>query len=56
METNISIKAEETEIKETQNYSKLKRKFKALREEYLKVLHNWEDTHKKVKTLTKEKK
>eukprot|EP00347_Sterkiella_histriomuscorum_P017344 403349745 len=44
------------EEREFQKYQKLKRKFQVLREEYLKVLENWEDSNIRVKSLSKEKK
>ncbi len=37
------------------NYQKLKKKYKALKQEYIKVLQSWEDTNKKVKNLSKER-
>lgn len=36
-------------------YLRLKKKYKALKQEYVRVIQSWEDTHKQVKVLSKER-
>ena len=41
--------------KQGERYQRLKKKYKALKQEYVRVLQSWEDTHKHVKQLSKER-
>ena len=38
-----------------EEYYRLKRKYKALKNEFVKVLGSWEDAHKQIKSLSKER-